>query len=112
MLQELREQETLLSGQANKKERSAIGKQIFSLKNSENYLSALRFLKSPDKERIARRAARAAKEAAAKELLEEYQKVKSSKDRAKLRLLLPKLGAEERGEAEALLEEWEEKSKQ
>ena len=41
-----------------------------------------------------------------------FLKVKSSKDRAKLRLLLPKFGAEERGEAEALLEEWEEKSKQ
>ncbi|CAE8593349.1 unnamed protein product, partial [Polarella glacialis] len=50
-LQDLAAREALLSGPSHKKERSAIGKEIMSLRNSEAFISARSFLKDPEKEK-------------------------------------------------------------
>eukprot|EP00933_Yihiella_yeosuensis_P015843 TRINITY_DN13686_c0_g2_i1.p1 TRINITY_DN13686_c0_g2~~TRINITY_DN13686_c0_g2_i1.p1 ORF type:complete len:946 (-),score=306.26 TRINITY_DN13686_c0_g2_i1:38-2740(-) len=50
-LQSLANRETALAGPSHKKERSAIGKEMMSLRNSEAYLSARRFLRNPEEER-------------------------------------------------------------
>lgn len=50
-LEELRAQDQALAGAVHKKERSAIGKRIMTLKGSEEFISAQRFLKDPEAER-------------------------------------------------------------
>lgn len=50
-LLELQKKEHSLVGAKHKKERSAIGKEMMAIRNSEAYISARNFLKSPDQER-------------------------------------------------------------
>eukprot|EP00913_Durusdinium_trenchii_P012011 g11284.t1 len=50
-LEELCAVEGRLSGPSHKKERSAIGKEIMKLRDSEAYISARNFLKNPQQER-------------------------------------------------------------
>lgn len=58
-LEELKAAEGKLQGPRHKKERSALGKEIMKLRNSENYISARNFLKNPEKERQRREEQRA-----------------------------------------------------
>ncbi|CAE7271476.1 unnamed protein product, partial [Symbiodinium necroappetens] len=59
-LLELQKKEHSLVGAKHKKERSAIGKEMMAIRNSEAYISARNFLKSPDQERKRRQEQRRA----------------------------------------------------
>eukprot|EP00397_Hematodinium_sp_SG-2012_P005012 GEMP01005029.1.p1 GENE.GEMP01005029.1~~GEMP01005029.1.p1 ORF type:complete len:1098 (+),score=378.09 GEMP01005029.1:228-3521(+) len=108
----LKKREAELPGAANKNERRIVGKKIFTLQNDDNYLSAVRFLKNPEKEGSARRKKREADRAAEKATVEAYRQAKQEKNRASIEALLSKLPLRERDDAEGFLAELEQRTKE
>lgn len=104
-LGELTLRENALSGPANKKDRSAIGKEIMRLKADEDYLSAARFLKNPVEERKRREVRRAATEKRHLEASQELEAAISEREEAKVEALLAEgaLGVEDAESARVFL---------
>lgn len=107
----LKAHEATLVGQKNKDERRNVNKKIFALKDDDNYLSAVRFLKNPEKEGEARRKKLAANRAAEKANVEAYRQAKLEKNATKVEALLSKLPVRERDDAECFLAELQQKAK-
>lgn len=98
-LADLKKREAALSGATHKKERSAIGKLILATRNKEEYLSAMRFLRSPEEERRRRQdralelrrqaeEERAAQEQRRREVLVELSSALDKRDEDAVRALL------------------------